>query len=169
MIAGIDPGMSGGVAIMGEDGQIVFKGVMPIRHKLLDCDALVKILKSNKVKIAWLERAHAFPKQGVSSSFNYGRHFGTIEGVLHTCRIPITLIIPKVWTSDIHEGLDPMLPAKEKSAIAISRMYPGIDFRSSSRCRKPHDGIMDAVLIAEHGRRKIFGLCDTIAISSKGI
>jgi crossover junction endodeoxyribonuclease RuvC len=46
---------------------------------------------------ALLERAQAMPGQGVSSMFAYGRHFGTIEGVLYSLGMPHTLVSPAAW------------------------------------------------------------------------
>lgn len=43
--------------------------------------------------------------------------------------------------------------AKQKAAVYAQGRWPGHDFRASARCRKLHDGMVDAACIAEYGRR----------------
>ena len=43
------------------------------------------------------------------------------------------------------------LKTKEMSLVSAQRLYPGADLRASTRCKKPHDGIVDALLIATYG------------------
>ncbi len=48
------------------------------------------------------------------------------------------------------------LPGKDtktKSILAASRLFPRVDLRRTARSKVAHDGLTDALLIAEFGRR----------------
>jgi len=55
-------------------------------------------------------RAHAMPRQGVSSSFNFGVSFGIARGVVGALHIPVIFVTPTKWKK--HFGLN---ADKEKS------------------------------------------------------
>ena len=79
MIIGIDPGKSGGVAIL--DGKTIIDKIrMPtIRHgkrDLVDVMRLNQRFGSHRVDAVIIEQVGAMPGQGVSSMFNFGRHVG---------------------------------------------------------------------------------------------
>lgn len=160
MVIGVDPGITGGVVALSDDGKILEKYTMPSVAGLIDIAAFADLFREFTKGYAvhvFMEQAQSFPKQGVASSFNYGRGFGNLEGVLGALRIARTLVRPHVWTKVIHAGLQKELPAKEKSKLALTRLFPDVDLRASERCRKQHEGMMDALLIAEYGRRTLAG------------
>jgi hypothetical protein len=43
---------------------------------------LAEIIKAYQPDCAWIERVHALPKQGVTSSFSFGLAYGLARGVL---------------------------------------------------------------------------------------
>lgn len=160
MILGVDPGFSGGCAILSMGGEILYAGIMPLVAKVLDFVSMSELIERFQVTHCFLEKAQSFPKQGVVSSFNYGKHFGHLEATVAMLKIPYTLVSPSVWTRDLHQGIDAFLPAKEKSLLAVRRLYPTFDLRKSARCKNPHEGMMDSILIAAYGLRKLKGQCD---------
>lgn len=164
MILAIDPGFSGAVVILSHAADLIFKSVMPLVGKQLDFHGLTETLSKFKIQHCILEKAQSFPKQGVASAFNYGRHFGHLEGLVTMLKLPYTLVPPSVWTKELHQGIEKELPSKQKSLMAVNRLFPKLDLRANERCKIPHDGIVDALLIAEYGRRKI-ELCATSTIS----
>ncbi len=94
-ILGIDPGQSGGIAVV--DGAI---GGMPFVIKMPDtrrdiCD-VIRAFAGN-VLCAFIEDVHAMPKQGVSSTFKFGRNLGTLEGILAALDIPMEHVTPQKW------------------------------------------------------------------------
>lgn len=156
MIVGIDPGLSGGIAVL-DKGKPVILAVMPSMAGLIQTREFARFFKEfdpANTKVI-MELAQSFPKQGVASSFNYGRGFGNLEGALAAIGLSYTLVRPHVWTKEIHMGIQKELPPKQKSLIAVDRLFPGTDLKASARCRIPHDGLVDALLIAEYGRRKL--------------
>lgn len=150
LVFGIDPGAEGAVAVGGErDIHTVelLKEVTPdwirqVHHGVSHCHV-------------YLEKAQAMPGQGVSSMFNYGVGFGTIIGWLEALKLPYTLVTPREWTKELHKGCTGET-AKEKSLMAARRLFPMMKLEASERSRKPHAGIIDALLICEYGRRQMF-------------
>ena len=86
--------------------------------------------------------------------FTYGDHFGQLQGFLMAFGIPFTLVSPVTWTKVMHTGIDASLPAKKKSMLAFQRSAVNVTLIPPG-CRVPHDGLVDAYLIAEWGRRHL--------------
>ena len=105
---------------------------------------------------AFVEKTQAAPGQGVTSMHSFGIGAGIILGVLAALDIPTELVVPSVWTRVMHRGSQGATP-KERSRETALRLFPGHTFLATSRSRKPHEGIIDAVLIAEYGRRLTMG------------
>ena len=83
-IIGIDPGLSGGIAIL-EDNKIIEMFDMPVmadgkkNKRQLNNALLVKLIKDNikslENTIMVVEQVNAIPGQGVTSMFNFGQTF----------------------------------------------------------------------------------------------
>lgn len=99
-----------------------------------------------------VEHVHAMPGQGVVSMFSFGRVFGEVLGILAALQLPHQLVHPRVWSRVMHQGVTGD-EAKARSLLAAARLFPGVDLRASDRCKKPHAGLVDAILLAEYGRR----------------
>lgn len=94
-IIGIDPGQSGGLAILGEGVPTVFKFKDQTHADISDMFQFVAELEGEK--FAYLEKVHAMPKQGVSSTFKFGQSYGFLEGMLTAHKIPFTYVTPNCW------------------------------------------------------------------------
>jgi hypothetical protein len=158
VIIGVDPGLSGGLATL--DGQGRMLDLRPMPESL---GALIDYLRAVQASLklaplhVWLEAAQSFPKQGVSSAFNYGTHYGELRGILMALGVTHTLVRPGVWTKTMHAGTGAG-PAKSRSLEAARRLLPGEAWRpEGGRGTKAHDGLVDAYLIAEYGRRQLAG------------
>lgn len=145
MIMGIDPGAKGGIAFIGLESIIT--------HVMPDTNGLANLISAMLPEHIFVEKCQAFPGQGISSSFNYGCHFGEILGVIITLRISHTLVQPRQWTKVMHVGAK-AADAKKRSLEVSKRLWPKYDFRASMKCKNAHDGMIDAALIAEWGRRQ---------------
>ena len=146
IIIGIDPGAKGGIAFLSKD-KLLDAMKMPIAGKQLDITAIAHTISYFDVKLAVVEKVHAMPGQGVTSMFKFGKSYGTLLGILGTLKIPTKLVTPQAWKKLILAGTK-----KDKdAAIEYVRMrYPDFPI-ILPRCRKPHDGICDAICIAEYG------------------
>ena len=151
-ILALDPGLTGGLAIISEDGVIVEP--MPSLDGVLDLATLARLIKFHTPNIAYLEKVGARPGQGVSSMFKFGRVFGALEGLLTGLGIPYRLITPQAWTKVMHQGVERSVDPKKRSIIAASRLFPDVDLLATERSKVPHSGMADALLLAEYGRRQ---------------
>ena len=88
-IIGIDPGLSGGIAIL-DDLKVFDIFDMPVMSEgkknknQLNSAQLVNIIKKHIVSgdtFVIVEQVGAMPGQGVTSMFNFGQTFGSIKGV----------------------------------------------------------------------------------------
>ena len=143
---GVDPGKNGGIAIIDSDGVIAFP--FSEERLLIELDGIAQEYEC----ICYLEHVHAMPKQGVSSTFNFGMNFGFIQGVLKAYEIPYELVTPQKWKKEFSCTSD-----KNTSIEVCKRLFPGVNLKATDRCKKDHDGIAEALLIAEYGRRHYSG------------
>ena len=152
IIIGIDPGVSGAYAAFNteNDRWIVVrvptytKLVGKSRRRFMDLEDVAEYLqyqisKTDEGVVAYLENVHSMPKQGVVSTFSFGRNFGQWEGLLSGLCIPITYVEPRVWKR--HYGLS----ADKKEALATAQTFAkrGLDIK--------HHGEAEAFLIAMYG------------------
>lgn len=148
MIIGIDPGKAGAIGYITPAGG-ADAVPMPVAGKEIDAQAISRLLFENQPSLVIIEKAQAMPGQGVTSMFNYGKGFGMILGVCEAMKIPYRLVTPQAWKKVILAGT-----AKDKDAAVnfVRRAYPSVNL-TPGRKVKPHDGMADAVCIAEYGAR----------------
>jgi Holliday junction resolvasome RuvABC endonuclease subunit len=99
---------------------------------------------------AVIERAGSMPKQGVASTFKFGRATGAIEATIALCGVPYTLIEPAVWKR--RHGL--YGADKETSRQLALQLFPSA---AALLARKKDHQRGEAALIAmaaEQGRAK---------------
>lgn len=158
-IGGIDPGKRGAMCVMNKDGLIV--AIEPITSvgNEINLSSIVNFIKQYKdISMFYVERPHAVRIWGVSGSFKFGLYCGMIEGVLSAFAARYQLVKPKAWQKIMHQGTSPDIKPKERSLQVSERLFRGNAFLETPRCKKPHDGMIDAALIAEYGRRQNFNV-----------
>lgn len=161
----MDAGLDGAAVLIDSGGAIVDKFIMPTikvkTKRILDLRELSKWVYSKgmgadfrepEIKMCYLESVHSLPGNGSVSSFKFGYVFGATEMCLAAHSIPYTLVTPKTWQKKYHQGMSKDIDPKKRSILAFNRLYPGVDLRASDRCKLPHSGLVDALLIAEYGR-----------------
>ena len=147
IVIGIDPGQTGGIAII-RDGDVTCALPMPVIEKGLDAKAIRDVI--HVADFVVMEKVSAMPKQGMVSTFHFGVGYGMLQGIILTLGIPLRLVTPQAWKKEILAGT-----TKDKAASIdyCKRVYPYINLIPKGH-RKPHDGIADAILIADFGHRK---------------
>lgn len=136
----IDPGKNGCLAILnGEEVQTFRYDRDTYRCVLSD------LLGENAV--CCLEHVSAIPGQGVTSMFHFGEGFGWLQGMLEAYEIPYELVRPQKWKKEFSVTAD-----KNTSIEVCKRLFPGVNLIPPG-CRKEHDGIAEALLLAEYARR----------------
>lgn len=152
---GIDPGLDGGVAMITLAPEVWRTPVIKTGGKrAYDVPAMIELLRPmvGCIKIACIEQAHAFPQIGAGTNFAVGHGYGLWLGILATLKIPHMTVSANAWTKRMHAGVNAK-DSKAKSLIVAQRLWPEVNFVPEG-CRKPHDGLIDAALIAEYGRRE---------------
>lgn len=176
---GIDVGQNGGIFAMDEDRNVILKSDIPKdSDKNVDYQALLAIFNNIKARawmtvqdsvefaelqyIAVIEDVHSLFGMSAKSNFSFGHIKGVKEAMMVALKIEYTLVPPKTWQKLIWSGMDKVTTTgktgksktdtKATSLNAAERIFPKVDFRASDRARKPHDGIVDAALMAEFAR-----------------
>ena len=146
---GIDPGQSGGIAVVSTDGGWRSTCKMPESDQgVLDYLQMVRDglgEASCPIKAA-LEFVRAMPKQGVSSTFKFGWGYGGLRMALAACQIPFEEVTPAKWQAALgcRSGGD-----KNVTKRKAQELFP--------TARVTH-AIADALLLAEWLRRRDLGI-----------
>ena len=145
MICAIDPGYTGDIAFLTEDGILIDVVDMPvIKHagktRIVATDLAV-ILDSRSMDIAYLiiERVGARPGQGVTSMFNFGYGAGLVEGIAAALFVPYFHVLPQTWKRQRGVGAD-----KGACRALAQKLWPGAADKFK---RKKDDGRADAALL----------------------
>lgn len=142
---GIDPGKKGALAIIHPDGTT---SAIPFSED--GYKTKIGLLRYEDC-FCIMERVSAMPGQGVTSMFNFGQNFGYIRGLLEANNVPYELVLPQKWKR--HFGVT----GDKNSSIGVCRrLFPGQSLKRTDKCRKDDDGLAEALLMAEYGRR-IYG------------
>jgi len=144
---GIDPGKSGGVALVGEDGLVEMFAVTPMIGKDYDVREMANILWRQDAgnTLVVLEKVHSMPGQGVASMFTFGEGYGLWQGMLAAIGLPFEKVSPRRWQKLVPKPTG--VKGKEwKNALMAWAMQRWPDIPK-------HSGVCDAALMAEAMRR----------------
>ena len=150
---GIDPGLTGAVAVLTPEGMLEALADTPTltlkvqrgTKQVYDAPGLVALLEpySGLQVHVWIEASQAMPGQGTRSMLTIGFGYGLFLGILATLRLPYTAVRPAVWKRSMGLG-----KGKEASRLRAQQLYPGADLR-----RKRDHGRAEALLLAAYGLR----------------
>lgn len=169
---GIDIGADGGYCVIDDHG--LHYGKIPrVADGEIDLHGLAMRICPNEddMSVIVIEDLHSVFGSSAKSNFEFGKNNGLIIGMIQMLQIPYLKVAPKKWQKEMWEGIRPVeIPVKGKtnkdgsqkykidtkatSLIAARRLFPKETFLATERSKVPHDGIVDAVLIAEYARRK---------------
>ena len=147
LIVGIDPGMKGGVAWFCTVSKQY--GCQPMPETRRQLFTLLRDLRETYgVVRSVVESVHSMPKQGVASTFKFGKGYGEILGILTALYAEIIEPTPQEWKRYVLKGT-----AKDKDAAiqVAENLYPEVVLVPKG-CRKPHDGMADAMCLMHYGR-----------------
>jgi hypothetical protein len=174
MIIGIDNGLKGGIAVLALDGSIIATYVMPrgtgprgkgIEASVVDARAFSQII-GDHLEATHIAIERPAGAQDVNAVQSMADSFATCRTVILCRAKTLHSLTAYEWQRSFwapppraKKG-EPKLPkfdTKRAAALAARAIWPDRVFLASPRCTVPHDGIVDACLIAEHFRRKITG------------
>jgi hypothetical protein len=152
-IVGIDPGKDGYIVLL-ENGAFQQAVPMPVvqhgtKRELSPVD-IDDTLRGFYPNLVYIEQQQPFRKQGVTSTFSTGYGMGLLTGIcvgMWTYR----LVRPKEWQKAVGILKTDSDDTKNRAILKAQELFPNVDLRKTERCKKPHDGFADALLIAYYG------------------
>lgn len=157
---GIDNGLSGGlVAISDHPGPPICMTVMPTRGKTkgneIDATAVMEwmhLIGPLPSITVILETPGKFSR-GVQAISSMWDSYGAIRGICEAMRIRHHRITPQAWQKAMLIGCAKG-DTKPAALARAKQLWPSESWLATPRSSKPHEGLIDAALIAEYGRLK---------------
>lgn len=154
MIAGIDPGLDGAIAVLG-NGTLAINDMptSPIlvagkKQRELDLPALSQIFQTlhlQGVTQLCIEQVQAWAQDGPRQAFKFGFNYGAPRAMAAVYGMAVTLVRPGVWKAAFGLTGD-----KTASLSLASKLMPKF---SHLWPLKKHDGRAEAALLALYGSR----------------
>lgn len=158
---GIDPGLDGGFALIGQSGTDPCVVDIPVivrqkgkgkkrEYNIAELCNRLRLQTQNIPRTslqAYLESVHAMPRQGTTSMFSMGQGLGIWQALLTALEIPYELITPQAWKKSMLDGTG---KDKEASRLKALQMFPAL---AEDLKLKKDEGKAESLLIAEYGRR----------------
>lgn len=150
-VIGIDPGVNGGIAVLGMDGCIIFVRKMPeTPQDILDClrkFAGTELFGSEAV--CYLEKVGTgMPGQSSKATATFARHCGHLEMALLALGIKTNDITPNKWEKSYQLGKSSDYSKtewKNKLKAKAQQLFPK---------ERVTLAVCDALLLAEYGRKQ---------------
>jgi len=149
LVMGIDPGLSGALAVLGPADELEQLTDLPVIHDgrlaWIDGGVLQSLLMDTlrgRPARAVVERVGAMPRQGVASAFTFGLGLGAVLAVLQALRIPIQLVTPAAWKRALGLSRD-----KQASLDKARLLFPCAELTLAK-----HHGRAEALLLAHFDR-----------------
>lgn len=159
---GIDIGKSGSIAVIHE-GSIVTYPMPKIKNELdyAELNRLLRTYCSNSDKpYIVFEKLGVIFGSSKTTAFSMGEQSGAVEAICISNGIPYTKVRAVDWQKQMFQGVQEITKAgsskkdtKAMALVAIKRIFPDLKLTFGDRASKPHDGLIDAVLMAEYARR----------------
>lgn len=156
-VCGIDPGLSGAIAIYDTETLSLILYDMPIirakkagkgNKNVISIAGIRRIINEEQPDKVFVEKVHAMPGQGVTSMFNMGYGLGVIHACVASAGTSLIEVTPQAWKRKLMNG-----QPKDKSAACIvaSNLFPNNAEDFYTPRGKALDGRADAALIAYYG------------------
>jgi hypothetical protein len=163
---GVDLGLSGAITILTQPP--FTKAITPLKIPLIgkdiDYNQLYKIFepyKGSDVHVVF-ERLGVIFGTSKATAFSMGYQSGAIEMICIALALPYTKVPPKVWQKEMFQGVDEITrpgkssrDTKAMALVAVKRLYPDFKLTFGDRAEKPHDGLIDSLLLAGFAQRKL--------------
>lgn len=158
----IDPGKDGGIACLTSEGSLTLHKI-PLVGTEVDLVSLKEILKGyseNSNCIFAVEDVKPFPGVSAMSMGKLMELKGIKVGIIVGLEVPYALVAPKTWQSVAWQGIpiqkknNGSNDTKATSLLAAKRLFPKELFLATERSKVPHDGLVDAALIATYLKSK---------------
>lgn len=149
-LIGIDPGLSGALAVLDLKGSLLDTFSMPTytlkrsgdEKKMIDEVGVFKILRDHAPEAVWIEDVWSSSQMGVVSAFSFGEGKGILKGACAGIGVKPRYVPPAVWKAVMGVSAN-----KKTSKARALQLFPGKEklLRSADKC--------EAALIG------LYGLC----------
>lgn len=160
IVVGIDPGLSGALAVWDTDTQALTIHDMPVfEHVVPGKKAVRRVL--NEVELArltfnvipgeplvWLEQVNGLPGQSGPGAFSFGQVYGAIRMAVLAAGLPLNVVQPAIWKSAMRVRRSDA--PKEASRARASELLPQY---AHLWARKKDADRAEAALIALYGAK----------------
>ncbi len=167
---GIDPGFSGGIAVLSADGTSAKAWPMPITQRNsardstreYDLDGLHTIFKRlhflprPEVTIEWPTTR---PGEGAERAERFGRGKGYLHAFLHLMQFQYTKVAPNIWKGRLGLPGKESDPNSTQGASYWGEHYPKHVALILGPRGGTLDGLLDALLLAHYGRLGSQSVC----------
>jgi len=167
---GIDIGKDGAIKVL--DPKDNFTCVMPLDSEgALDIDILKTILSTYRLESlrspneyhVIFEKLTPLHLASKSSNWSLAHQYGAIEACCISLSLPYTKVPPKEWQAMMFSNIAPLRKkdgtsdTKGRALLKVQELFPSMKLTDPNKPKSkvPHNGIVDAILLAEYGRRKI--------------
>ena len=167
---GIDCGINGAIVDIGVDGKNPKSVAMPTLiengKKKHDLFAISQFFKRVSVDFQSNYKARPFfivedpghHAPSASGLRSMTLSFAYIEACIVCCQLSYETVSSRSWQKSFWNKKEAVeigeeYNTKKMASRAARSIWPDFDFRKNERSRIDHDGIVDAALIAEYGRR----------------
>lgn len=178
-VLGVDPGKTGALCFLPlAGGPLVYLVVPEISGtKEIDLSSIYRFAHPyiTRTAVCAIEDVHSVFGSSAKSNFQFGRALGNVEMLPVVFGVPCVKVQPKKWQATAWEGITPVKKPKKTmrknkktgkyeehivnktdtkatSLLAARRLFPNETFLATKRSSVPHDGAIDAALIAYWAR-----------------
>ena len=145
---GIDPGRKGGFALIDEHKNVIYIEPMPLLEKGYNyelIDSMIEKLPEHTTIL--LELKPGAMEHSASQTTNFGFHCGALYGICLRRRLQI--ISPKSWKAEFDVSRnykESRQDMKLRSVMMAEKLF-------NRKFKSNEDGLAEALLLAEYGRR----------------
>lgn len=156
---GIDPGTKGGIVAIMPDGTVFG---LPMPDSELDVWIWLNKVRvaGNRQVIAIIEKVHAMPKNGAVSMFTFGTSYGGLRMALTALGAVWEAVTPQAWQKvmgfPIKKG-ETKPQRKKRLRVFAQQLFPKLELWSQPKSLGKQYAVCDALILAEHCRRKYRG------------
>lgn len=160
-VVGIDPGVSGAVAVVtGVDKAAVYD--VPVvkgrrggeGHSYYDLQGMLELLAECAAGATVCVVECCQPRPGISrvATFSLAYSYGCWLMACTALELPLESVRPQVWKRYMLPGGVGASASKELARIRAAELFPSLRHMLT---KKKDDGRADALLLAEYGRRRL--------------
>jgi crossover junction endodeoxyribonuclease RuvC len=154
-ILGIDPGLSGALALLRPDGALAVHDMPTLqagKRREIDEIELARLIDAaGPIERAVLEQVGVRPGEGAVGAFSFGRGYGLIRGILRAHFVPVVDVTPQRW----HRAMGIKAGAGKDASRALAKEL--FQHQAELFARVKDDGRAEAALIALWGTRQAIG------------